>query len=349
MFSFLKSYFKENEEQSHGIEEEITSLMTNSTLMGSLEQTINASNPTEDDGSIEKSCPNCQSNDVSINEGTYNCNSCFAQLSCTVDSNGEWKSYNNDSGGANPRCSVAINPFLPQTSCNTFIKSSDKSYNQRYRQLTSWSIPHSEKSLNGRLHDISYYGTQINLPSNVVDFGKQIYVEFVELQPLYRKKKSSRGDCHISIIAVCLLTACKEFNLPRSPDEICESIGINGVDYTKADNLFFCVMQYSKLIDISKHQYIIRSRDYINRFCRIMGIDDMSTINLILKIEQKINDLKIVKKNTPQAVACGCIYFVAKMRNLKIDKHDFDRKCNVSLPTLSKVYDSLIEYTDLLI
>jgi transcription initiation factor TFIIIB Brf1 subunit/transcription initiation factor TFIIB len=322
------------------VQEEINSLITQSSLL-------------TDKGSEEgeaSGCDNCHNPEIKVVGGTYVCLNCYSQLGNLVDESGEWKNYNNDSGNqGNPRCSLQINPFLPETSCATFIRSSDNSYSQRYRQMTSWQIPHYEKSLKHRLDDIKYFGQLNNLPGNAVEFAQQLYVEFIRLQPLHKKKKSSRGDCHTGIIAVCISLACKEFRLPRSPDEICQQIGIENVDFTKADNLFFSVMQHSKLIDIANNHYVIKSSDYINSFCRVMGIDDRETIDEIVRIEQKVSDLKILQKNTPQAIACGCIYFVAKMKNVRLNKSDFDQKCNVSIPTLTKVYDRLIEYTNELI
>ena len=315
--------------------EEINSLVIVTTISEAIEQTT---------------CRNCQSPNIKVMGGSYVCLACFSQLENTVDESGEWKSYNNESGNqSNPRCSLQINPFLPETSCSTYIRSGDNSCSQRYRQMTSWAIPHFEKSLKMRLDDLKYFGQLANLPGNAIEFAQQLYVEFIKLQPLHKKKKSSRGDCHIGIIAVCISLACKEYHLPRSPDEICVQIGINSIDFTKADNLFFSVMQHSKLIDIAHNDYVIKPSDYISSFCRIMEIENGNTVDEIIKIEKRVYELKILQKNTPQAIACGCIYFVAKMKNIRLNKSDFDQKCNVSIPTLTKVYERLIEYTNELI
>lgn len=297
-----------------------------------------------------QNCENCNSSNIKIVGGTYVCFNCDSQLGNTIDQSGEWKKYGNESGyQGNPRCSLHINPYLPESSCNTFIQSTDNNYSQKYRQYTNWQIPHHEKSLKHRLGDIKYLGHLINLPGNAIEFAQQLYIEFIRLQPLHKKKKSSRGDCHTGIIATCISLACKEYNLSRSPDEICLQTGISNVDFTKAINLFFSVMQHSKLIDVANYQYVINSSDYINSFCRIMGINDPETISEIINIENKVTKLKVLQKNTPQAIACGCIYFATKMKNIHLNKSEFDQKCNVSIPTLTKVYENLIDYTNELI
>lgn len=302
----------------------------------------------------ETSCPNCHSNNVKLQAGSYICFNCYSLLENTFDEGGEWKTYQNDStNGTNPRCSLQVNPYLPETSSHTFMKTNETAagdrYSQRFHQLSSWMVPHHEKSLNSRLHDIVYFGNLCNLPGNVIEFTKQIYVEFTELQPIYKKKKSSRGDCHNAILAVILLVASKEYGIRRSPDDICDGVGITTTDFTKATNLVFSVLQHSHLLDISNHQYIVNSGDYINSFCRALDITSPKIIEQIYEIEKKVQDLKILKRHTPQASAAGIIFFVGKMRNIQIDRHDYDTKCGVSLPTLNKVYETLTQYTDKLI
>lgn len=315
------------------LQTEISSLMTTST---SYDLTNN---------SEQHYCDNCQSSNIKIIGGTYICLECYSQIGNIIDDSGEWKGFGDSNVTFNPRCNSQINPFLPETSGVTFLQSSDGSH----RSSNNWQIPHYEKSLKIRLDEIKYFGQLINIPGNTIEFAQHLYVEFIKLQPIYKKKKSSRGDCHTGIIAVCLSLACKEYGLPRSPDEICNKININVIDFTKADNLFFSVMQHSKLIDITNNHYVVKSSDYINNFCRIMGINDTNTIGEIIKIERKAYELKILQKNTPQAIASGCIYFVTKMKNIKLNKSDFDQKCKVSIPTLTKVYEQLVEYTNELI
>lgn len=300
---------------------------------------------------VKQTCPNCRSTEVRLTNGNFICYDCCCLLESVMDEAGEWKSYQNDSTSvSNPRCSIQVNPYLPETSCHTFIKAEGGDrYGQKLQQMSNWMVPHHEKSLNIRLHDINYYGSLCNLPGNVIDFAKQVYVEFIELQPIHKKKKSSRGDCHNAIIAVILLISCKEFSIRRSPDDICNRTGLTTTDFTKAGNLVFSVLQHSHLLDISHHQYIVRSSDYINSFCHTIGLNDSVLIAKIYEIEEKVHSMKLLQKNTPQAIACGCIYFVTKMMGIKIDRRDFENKCSVSLPTLNKVYDNLIQHTDQII
>lgn len=297
-----------------------------------------------------ENCMNCGGNKVQIIGGNYVCVDCFSLLHSTIDENGEWKHYNNDPYNQDvPRCNVYMNPYLPESSSNTYIKSDDSNYCNRFKQLSNWHIPHSEKSLRTRLDEIKSYCRICNLPGNVIEFAQQLYVEFTRLQPLHKKKKSSRGDCHVGIISACIDHACKEFEIIRSPEDISQQLNITTSDVTRANNLFFSVMQHSDLINITKKQFIVKPSDYILSFSNILGITDSEIIKLIMNIENKVDQFNILKKNTPQAIACGCIFFVTKMKNIKISKNDIELKCNVSVPTLTKVYEHLTEYTHKLI
>ena len=295
------------------------------------------------------SCFECSSENIRVYNGNYVCFDCYAQQSAVVSDTAEWKQWNENGSADNSRCSLYVNPILPEYSCNTSLRTNDYAYAQKFRQISKWQIPHSEKSLKQRLDDVRYYCKLCNLPGNITEFAQQLYAEFIVLQPLHQKKKSSRGDCHLGIIAVCISYACKDFELARPPEDICSTMSIDMVDYTKANNLFFSVMQFSDIINIAENSYIIKSSDYIDSFCLSLGITDSKTRHQIMTVEKKIAQLKILQKNTPQAIAAGCIYFVAKMKNIPFNKSDFDTCCKISVPTLTKVYDQLTEYTDELI
>ena len=66
-------------------------------------------------------------------------------------------------------------------------------------------------------------------------------------------------------------------------------------------------MQHSDLINITKKQFIVKPSDYIFEFSNILGITDSEIIKLIMNIENKVDQFNILK-NTPQAIAYGCIF-----------------------------------------
>ena len=69
----------------------------------------------------------------------------------------------------------------------------------------------------------------------------------------------------------------------------------------------------------------------------------------IKKFTHKVYTKKILSKNTPESMLCGCIFFVSIMHNYGITRQDISIKCGTSIPTINKVYDRLLEFTHELI
>jgi transcription initiation factor TFIIIB Brf1 subunit/transcription initiation factor TFIIB len=104
-------------------------------------------------------------------------------------------------------------------------------------------------------------------------------------------------------------------------------------------------MTNSKSINLAK--YTTKYSDFIERYCYRLNITKYA--NEILIFAQKVDELRILTKNRPQAVACGCIFFIATMYRLGITKMEIHNQCGPSIPTISKSYEKLVEHTQELI
>jgi transcription initiation factor TFIIIB Brf1 subunit/transcription initiation factor TFIIB len=89
---------------------------------------------------------------------------------------------------------------------------------------------------------------------------------------------------------------------------------------------------------------ITKYSDFIDRYCNNLGINNKIT-NEIMNFAKKVDEMKILTRNTPQAMACGCIFFIATMHRLGISKTHIADKCGISVPTITKSYERLLPYT----
>ena len=105
-------------------------------------------------------------------------------------------------------------------------------------------------------------------------------------------------------------------------------------------------MKDSKSINLNK--YITKYSDFIERYCNNLCIDTKMTTEISI-LSKKVDDLKILTKKTPQAMACGCIFFVVTMYKMGITKNTIAEKCGISVPTITKSYERLLPYTQNLI
>ena len=96
----------------------------------------------------DNECPECKTSDHIIEDhqkGIIVCSNCGCVLSNIIDSNPEWKQYDDDGKAEGSRCSYVTNPFLPQSSLGTTIGGTGKS---RIKTLHGWSaMPYKERSL----------------------------------------------------------------------------------------------------------------------------------------------------------------------------------------------------------
>ena len=290
-------------------------------------------------------CPQCHEQSFVIDDGVIICKICYHEYGGIIDSNPEWHHYSNDDHQTSDptRCGMAINPLLIESSYGTTMAFSHNNYFNHLKQLNSWqSMPYNERSLKKVFDLLSQYGANHGLTLNIVEFSHKLFSEVSDQQN--NDEKISRGDNRDGLISACLFYACKEFDVSRSPQEIAKICHINPTDVSKGIKLFSELM--NKQFNIAKS--ITKYSDFIQRYCNALGLDQ-KIVSHITNIAQKVDTLNILTKNTPQAMACGCIFFVTTMYNIKISKALIAEKCKISVPTISKAYERLLPFTQQLI
>lgn len=294
-------------------------------------------------------CPNCYKSGLHHDDGLLVCRECKSEFGHVIDDSPEWRRYNNDDSrsGDPTRCGGAGHPLLVESSFGTTIGYTRNGYFGKLRQLNNWqSMPYHERSLKIVFDELTQNGVNHGLTTNIIEFSHKLFAEVSQLQSEVGETKLTRGDNRDGLIAACLFYACKEYEVSRSPQEIAKICDINPCDVTRGINLFYELMNCSKTFDINK--YITKYSDFIERYCNSLGINAkvMAEINVFAK---KVDELKLLTKNTPQAMACGCIFFIANMYRLGISKSHIAEKCGISVPTITKSYERLLPHIQRLI
>lgn len=304
--------------------------------------------PNEKDKSIYE-CPYCHHYGLFVDEGVIMCQKCQHEYGGLIDDNAEWRNYNNnDNRTYDPsRCGTYVNPLLVESSYGTTIGYTKNNYFNHLKQLNNWqSIPYHERSLKLVFDRLTQNGFNNGLTLNIIEFSHKLFAEVCKRQNNVGETKLSRGDNRDGLIAACLFYSCKEYEVSRSPQEIGKICGVCTSDVTRGVNLFYELMKNSKSINLNK--YITKYSDFIERYCNNLGIDVKLTDEIKI-LGKKVDELKILTKNTPQAMACGCIFFIVTMYNLGVTKKNIAEKCGISVPTITKSYERLLPYTQDLI
>jgi|UniRef100_A0A6C0BJ46 transcription initiation factor TFIIB len=290
-------------------------------------------------------CPVCHQNGLTNDDGVIMCPACYHDLGNSIDDNAEWRNYGSDDHRMSDptRCGTAINPLLLESSYGTSIGYTKSNFFNHLKQMNSWqSMPYHERSLKFVFDRLAQCGYNSGLTLNIVEFSHKLFAEVSQIQNDVGETKLSRGDIRDGLIAACLFYACKEYEVSRSPQEIGKICGICTSDVTRGLKLFCDLMKNSHSIDLNK--YITKYSDFIERYCNNLDIQHQ-LIEEIMTLGHKVDALKILTKNTPQAMACGCIFFIVIKHNLGITKTNIAEKCGISVPTITKSYERLLPYT----
>lgn len=303
----------------------------------------------EADGHSIYECPSCKKHGLFVDDGILICQYCHCEYGNLIDDSAEWRNYGNeDQRGNDPtRCGNSSHPLLIEASYGTTIGYSKNPYFNHLKKLNNWqAMPYHERSLKEVFDRLTQIGNSSGLTSNIIEYSHKLFSDVVTTQADIGETKLSRGDIRDGLIAACLSYSCKEYDVSRSPQEIAKMCGINQSSVTRGINLFYELMRYNKSYNLNKHS--MNYADFIDRYCFFLNIQP-KIVTEIVNLAKKVDEKNILTKNTPQAMVCGCIYFISIMHSLGITKTEISEKCKISVPTITKSYEKLLPHTHLLV
>ncbi len=293
-------------------------------------------------------CDNCQDDDVveDTAHGIIVCKKCGQVLSTLLDSNPEWTQYNDDNKKDMNRCSHPISQLLPQSSTATTIVGSCSS---RIKTLHGWSaMPYKERSLNEVFKIIQAKCHEGKIIKCIEDDAKIMYKNISDCKHVSGKNKGKsiiiRGKNRKSVIAGCILFACRKKNKTRSPKEIAELFGLKYTEITKGCKIF---QKLAKLKQMEFKVNFTKPEHFITRFCEELKIKD-NYAEQAIQISDNVQKLQIASVHTPLSLATGSIFLMIHLNGLNIQKKTIAEKFNVSQVTIAKAFKKLEPFINIL-
>lgn len=258
----------------------------------------------------------------------------------------EWTQYNDDNKKDMNRCSYPISQLLPQSSTATTISGSCPS---RLRTLHGWSaMPYKERSLNEVFKIIQFKCNKGKILKCIEDDAKITYKNISDCKHIDGINKDKtiiiRGKNRMSVIAACIIFACRRKGKSRSPKEIAELFGLKNTEVTKGCKIF---ERLAKLKNIETNLSSSRPEDFIIRFCDDLKIKKEYTEQAI-QISENVQKLQIASVHTPLSLATGSIYLMIFLNDLDIQKRVIADKFNVSQVTIAKAFKKLEPFMKIL-
>ena len=265
-------------------------------------------------------CDNCNNNDIieDTSLGIYVCKTCGIVLNTILDSNPEWRQYDDDNKKDMNRCSLPISKLLPQSSIATSIGGSCSS---RIKKLHDWSsMPYKERSRNEVFKKITQKCAEGKIMKCIEDDAKIMYNNICDCKHMTGKNKGKniiiRGINRESLIAACVLHACRKKYKTRSPKEIAKIFGLVYTDITRGNKLF------RKLAKLKQMELSIKPTSpehFILRFCDELKMKK-EYVDQAIKISNNVIKLSIASVHTPLSLATGSIFLMIQLNKLNIQK-----------------------------
>ena len=170
---------------------------------------------------------------------------------------------------------------------------------------------------------------KLNFPPNVINIADQYYTEVTQ-------GEIKRGDLRKGIMFACVFEAYKDINKHQMPDALCKLFCIDKQNGSRGLNYF--MRRKPK-----KERNYVTAANFIPKYCEKFGFTEES----LQEVLELYNQLKLrspkIDHSYPQSVACGCVYYVLKRKNIEISGEQFGTICNISSITVVKKSNEIEE------
>ena len=293
-------------------------------------------------------CDDCQTDNIieDTSHGILVCKNCGQVVSNLLDIQPEWTQFADGDKKDTGRNSLNISRLLPQSSIATTISGNCSS---RIKTLHGWSaMPYKERSLNEVFKIIQSKCTEGKILKCIEDDAKIMYKNISDCKHLGGKNKNKniiiRGVNRKSLIAACVLYACKKKDKTRSPKEIAELFALKYTEITKGCKTF---LQLAKLKHMEIKFNFTKPEHFITRFCEELKIKKEYAEQTI-QISNNVQKLQIACVHTPLSLATGSIYSMIHLNGFNIQKKTITEKFNVSQVTIAKTFKKLEPFINIL-
>jgi len=199
---------------------------------------------------------------------------------------------------------------------------------KKWQERVSTSI---ERNLRLAMAELRVIASYLNLPNVVRDEAARIY-NYVLQRGLVR------GRSMESVIAACLYTACRSYNIPRTLDEMAIASDVERKEIGRTYR--FIIRKLGIKIKQSS------PKDYISRFASVLKLSP-KTQNDALKILKKAEDVELTSGRGPAGISAAALYVAALMNDEKKTQREVADIAGITEVTIRNRYKELIERLEL--
>ena len=285
-----------------------------------------------------KRCPECNSINLTYDEqrGEVFCNDCGTVVEEKMVDTGQEMYGKSDSGDKKGRggAPMSMQKFDKGLTTNvgeiSDIYKLESSATRKFLRLKKWQERVStsiERNLRLAMAELRRVASFLNLPTVVRDESSRIY-NFVLQRGLVR------GRSMESVIAACIYSACRSYNIPRTLDEISNASDVERKEIGRTYR--FIIRKLGIKVTPSS------PKDYISRFGSTLHLSPR-TQNDALKILRKAEISELTSGRGPAGIAAAALYVAALLNNEKKTQREVADIAGITEVTIRNRYKELLE------
>jgi len=249
-----------------------------------------------------------------------------------MDSKPDYKEDNEKTGYGSPvkHSTTSIGSVIKYTDLGKL----DPKTRNNMSKLIQWTNKLNtamERNLNFAFGELEKYASIIHAPEQIKEEASRIYREAVQ-------RNLVRGRSMESIAAACLYIACKEFESPRTLDEVADSAGINKKELGRTCRFVM------RELDISLAP--VNPSSYISKFANKLNLSQKTQTDAV-KILEKALKMDLTSGKSPQGTAAAALYLCALMNKEKRTQREIADTASITEVTIRNRYKELLRELNL--
>jgi transcription initiation factor TFIIB len=289
-----------------------------------------------------KKCPDCDSANISYDDqhGEVVCNNCGLVLEENIidttqemqgSFDGEEKKGRSGAPLSDQKFDKGLTTNVGEVSDIYKLKADET---RKFLRLKKWQERVStsiERNLRLAMSELRRVASFLNLPPVVRDEASRIY-NFVLQRGLVR------GRSMESVIAACIYSACRSYNIPRTLDEISNA---SDVERKEIGRTYRFIVRKIGLKSAPSSP-----KDYISRFSAVLHLSP-KTQSEAIKILGRAENSELTSGRGPAGIAAAALYVSALLNDEKKTQREVADVAGITEVTIRNRYKELLDKLDL--
>jgi len=293
----------------------------------------------EDDYPME--CPECGGLPKKDDVGDLVCDKCGLVLEDAIDLGKDYRVYEPEHMGRSregpPKTPLRHDGNLPTEIGRDNRDAHGNPFPSRQRgdiNRMRWTAKRNrmnssyDRNLAYALQEMEKVASHCEIPRNIKERAAVLYRKCLD-------KGLMRGRTIEGLIGACIYAACREYNVPRTLDEI-----VIHVPRTGRKELGRIYRLVTRELDLKKRPST--PFDYVDRFCSALKLN-VDVIHTVKDILDRADEKRLLSGRVPTGVAAAAIYAACILKKQMRTQREISDVCGVTEVTIRNRYREIVD------